>query len=409
MIDRCPGCGSHRRTVFYELSGLPVHSVLLVPTQAQARSFPQGDLRLAFCQDCGFISNAAFQPEKLAYSSAYEETQGFSPTFNAFHLRLANHLIDRYDLRNKTVVEIGCGKGEFLTLLCELGGNRGIGFDPAYVPGRAPSQAADRLTFITDFYSEKYAASRFPQFKGDFYCCKMTLEHIQEPLEFVTTLRKSLGDQQEAVIFFQVPDVMRILEERAFWDIYYEHCSYFSPGSLASLFRRAGFEVTDLWKDYDDQYLMIEARPGQVAGGSEGLPDSTPQLSRLPLENDLSSLESLVQAFAVQVPAHLARWKSRLAAFKETGRRVVLWGAGSKGVAFLTTLKAGDEIAWAVDINPHKQGAFMPGSGHPIVLPEQMQAFRPDTVIVMNPIYCAEIRKDLKKLGLAPELISINA
>ncbi len=389
----CPACGSIRNDIFYVLAGIPVHSVLLVPTRAEALEFPRGDLRLAFCQDCGFIFNSAFDPARLAYSSRYEETQGFSPTFNAFHQRLAQHLIDRYDLRRKMVVEIGCGKGEFLTLLCELGENQGIGFDPAYVPGRTRSPASERLTFITDFYSEKYAG-----YRGDFYCCKMTLEHIQHPLEFVSTLRRAIGDRQEAIVFFQVPDTTRILDERAFWDIYYEHCSYFTAGSLKRLFRRSGFEVLDLWTGYDDQYLMIEARPGSFPTANGAVPD-----------DDLEDLARKVRQFSADVRALRQGWEIRLKELHKNGRRVVVWGGGSKGVAFLTTLQAANEIICAVDINPHKHGTFMAGSGHPIVSPAQLPEIKPDLVVVMNPIYCQEIADQLAEMGLAPELVSIDA
>jgi hypothetical protein len=116
--------------IFYELERVPVHSVLLLPTREEAITYPRGDIRLGFCRACGFISNTAFDPSLHEYSERYEETQGYSPTFNAFARRLAEHLIERYDLHGKDIIEIGCGKGEFITLLCDLGGNRGIGIDP---------------------------------------------------------------------------------------------------------------------------------------------------------------------------------------------------------------------------------------------------------------------------------------
>ena len=93
-------------------------------------------IALAFRPACGFISNVAFDPSLQEYSSGYEATQSFSPTFNAFAHRLARQLVDQYDLHGKEIIEIGCGQGEFLTTLCELGDNRGVGFDPAYVGGR---------------------------------------------------------------------------------------------------------------------------------------------------------------------------------------------------------------------------------------------------------------------------------
>jgi SAM-dependent methyltransferase len=385
----CPNCGSVEMSVFYELESVPVHSVLLLPTREEALNYPKGDITLGFCQTCGFIANVAFDPSRHEYSSRYEATQAFSPTFSAFAHRLATRLIDQYDLHGKDIIEIGCGQGEFLTLLCELGGNRGVGFDPAYVPERSEGPAQDRITFIKDFYSERYA-----HYHGDFVCCKMTLEHIQRTADFVSTVRRLLRDQSHAIVFFQVPDVRRVLREVAFWDIYYEHCSYFSLGSLARLFRHCGFEVINLAREYDSQYLMIEARPGD---GKDG--------ALLEQEDDLEELAREVACFSENYPLKLDAWRRDLQRMRQTGRRVVIWGAGSKGVAFLTTLHIEDEIEYAVDINPYKHGTYMAGTGQEIVGPDFLKEYRPDVVIVMNPIYEDEIRRITEGLGLTPEFL----
>lgn len=390
QIDHpCPSCTSTDLTVIYAIEQVPVHSVLLLPTRESAMHFPTGDITLGFCRVCGFITNIDFDANLHDYSSRYEETQGFSSTFNTFHQKLVDHLIEKYDLRQKKVIEIGCGKGEFLTLLCEQGRNYGVGFDPAYVPGRISS---DRVTFIKDYYSEKYA-----DYKADFICCKMTLEHIQDVSDFVGTVRRSIGDNTETVVFFQVPDVRRILQEVAFWDIYYEHCSYFSLGSLSRLFRKSGFEVVDLWKDYGDQYLMIEARPGR---------DQSPML--LQVDNDLEDLTVDIYAFVENHAKKLQRWRSDINAFMEHGDKVVLWGGGSKAVAFLTTLQISlDMIQYIVDINPYKAGTFMASTGQEIVAPEFLIKYNPDVVIVMNPIYHAEIQQVLSEMGIQTKLISV--
>jgi len=377
---------------FYTLRQVPVHSVLLLATRKEAISYPKGNITLGFCTTCGFISNIEFDPDVHEYSSQYEETQGYSATFNTFHRHLAQDLIKRYDLHDKDIIEIGCGKGEFLALLCELGNNRGVGFDPAFIPERNPSAANDHITFIKDFYSEKYT-----HYHGDFVVCKMTLEHIPNTAEFVSMVRRSIGNQPDTVVFFQVPDVARILDERAFWDIYYEHCSYFSLGSLARLFRRCGFDVTRLAKEYDDQYLMVEARPA-----NEHL---TPLL---PEENDLATLKESVAAFAASYRRELEQWRQKLQTLYQRGRRTVIWGAGSKGVAFLTTLKIQNEIEFAVDINPYKHNHYLAGTGQKIVAPEFLKEYRPDAVVIMNPIYTTEIQHDLEILGITAELLPVG-
>lgn len=389
----CPSCSAEQMVRFYQVKDVPVHSVILVPTRERALSFPKGNIELGFCRVCGFITNMAFDAALQDYSGDYESTQAFSATFNRFHHNLATSLIDRYDLHEKDVIEIGCGQGEFLTMLCELGSNRGVGFDPAYVSEHGAGQFANgNISFIPDYYSEKYA-----DFKGDFVCCKMTLEHIHNTAEFVGTVRRAVGSDEDTVIFFQVPNARYVFGDLAFWDIYYEHCSYFSQGSMARLFRRVGFDIINLWTDYDDQYLMIEARPGRGEGSTT-----------LPQENDMEALSEEVAYFAANYRPLLDKWRTDIASMRAEGRRVVLWGGGSKAVSFLTTLGLGlDMIEYAVDINPNKAGTFLAGMGQETVPPDFLIGYKPDTVIIMNPIYFDEIKASLDDMGLAPEILTV--
>jgi SAM-dependent methyltransferase len=386
---KCPSCRGERVQIFYEALSAPVNSVLLLPQREQALSFPTGDVRLGFCRDCGFIYNTSFDEALVEYSSRCEESQGFSPFFKTWHEGLARRLIDRYSLYGKKIVEIGCGKGEFLALLCDLGGNQGIGFDPAYIPERIAPQSAERIEFIRDFYNKKHSSLR-----EDFLCCKMTLEHIADTGQFLHMVSSSLKESPGACVFFQVPDVLRILKEEAFWDIYYEHCSYFSVGSLARLFRRSGFDILDARREYGDQYVTIEARVGDP--------------SAIPLadEDDLGNLTELVESFATRVPQRLAHWRKRLERYREQGLKTVVWGAGSKGVSFLSVLNVPGSIKYVVDINPNMSGHYLAKTGLEIVRPSALKEYRPDNVIVMNPVYREEIVAELAALGLRPQVIS---
>ncbi len=389
----CPSCGVEPMSVFYEVAGVPVHSVLLHTQRQEALDYPKGDIRLGYCQSCGFVSNVAFDPSVHEYSAKYESTQGYSSTFNAFHRRLAQNLIDRYDLHGKRIIEIGCGEGEFLTLLCEMGNNSGVGFDPAYVAERSLRASAADVAFVADFYSEKYADT-----PGDFVCCKMTMEHIHQTAEFAATVRRATGDDPDTVVFFQVPNARYVFNDVAFWDIYYEHCSYFTLGSIARLFRKVGFDVLELWTDYDDQYLMISAHPGT----GDGSP-------RLPQEDDLAVFSQEIDRFKQDFSRNRAAWREKIAGLNKAGKKIVLWGGGSKAVAFLTTLGISrNEIEYAVDINPHKAGTYLAGTGQQVVAPRTLIEYRPDVVIVMNPIYCNEIQGSLSQMGLAPELLSVE-
>jgi hypothetical protein len=224
----------------------------------------------------------------------------------------------------------------------------------------------------------------------------MTLEHIIDPGDFISGVRRAIGDNNSDV-FFQIPEAMRILQDCAFEDIYYEHCSYFSPGSLARLFRNNSFDVIKLATEYDDQYLTIEAKPAQNG-------------SRLPSvegEDDLDLLRQYVSDFPAQVQKKLDYWRGVLNEAKANNQLVALWGSGSKAVSFLTSLGVTTEVDHVVDINPHRSGHFMAGTGHPIVSPSQLKELRPDLVIAMNPVYREEILADLASNGLNPTVLTL--
>ena len=226
-----------------------------------------------------------------------------------------------------------------------------------------------------------------PATDADMVVCKMTLEHIPAVADLVRTVRHGIERERAATVFFQVPHFGHILRDRAFWDIYYEHCSYFTEASLAGLFRRCGFAPTRQWTDYDDQYLMIEARPeneGNV-GGRDVLGDSE------------------LRDFARDCRARVDAWRQRLRAAAAGGRRIAVWGGGSKAVAFLAAVDRDADVDAVVDINPHKQGNYLPGSGLRVVGPQDLVHAPPDVVIVMNPVYRDEIAQTLRDLGIAAE------
>lgn len=389
----CPACASTVTRSFYRGGEVPVHSCLLVPDERTALDFPRGRLKLALCESCGFIYNPLFDPAHNAYSPSYEETQVFSPRFRQFITDLARHWVGEYDLVGKRVVELGCGKGEFLAAMIRAGVASGVGVDPGVHRERIPDDVSGRTTWVTGMFPQD-----FGELDADAVVCRHTLEHIGPVAEWLGSVRDAIGDRTGTVVLFELPDVRRVLDEGAFWDVYYEHCSYFSAGSLARLFRRVGFEVLAVWPAYDDQYLIIEARPS--ARPEQGGP--------FPLGDDRRAVAEAADRFALVHERMIGRWRSRLRRVALSGGRSVIWGAGSKGVAFLAALGVeASQVCAAVDVNPFKQGKYMAGSGHRIVAPKELTRLRPDLVIAMNPVYLDEIRDELTDLGVRTSLEAV--
>jgi hypothetical protein len=156
----------------------------------------------------------------------------------------------------------------------------GPGIDPAFVPERSHHDT-QRLRFIQDLFDERYLG-----LDPDAVLCRHTLEHLADVRGFLRTVRDMIGDRRDVLVLFELPDSTRVLRDVAFWDIYYEHCSYFTPGSLARLFRQEGFALTDLALCFDEQYIVVEARPAE-----RGVVQA-----QLPLEEPPAATKKLVAA-----------------------------------------------------------------------------------------------------------------
>ncbi len=354
-------------------------------------SVPRGNIDLAFCHTCGHIYNAVFDAELMKYNQQYENSLHFSPRFQEFADQLAESLTSRYDLHNKVVVDVGCGKGDFLRLMSQAGANKGYGFDPSYVPN-GDLDAASNVTFIQDFYSEKYS-----DYRADMICCRHVLEHIEQPCQFVANIRRSVEPNSSAVVYFEVPNALFSLRDSSVWDIIYEHCGYYTPNSLIHLFQSSGFEVLKHEEAYGGQFISIEA----VLAHGQAEPRS------ISTNYSIQHLQQLTEEFSQRYREKLTYWTYMLEELAEQSQKVALWGAGSKGVTFLNTVPKADSICHVIDINPRKQGMYIAGTGHKIVSAEYLRDDPPDSVLVMNRLYESEIRQMLHDIAPNAEVLVV--
>lgn len=391
--QQCPGCGRSSMFNFFELTSAPVHCNVLWPTRDEALRAPAASIRLAYCRHCGLIYNVAFDQRLVQYEVTYENALHFSPRFRQYARELADRLVSRYRIREKNVIDVGCGDGDFLAMLCQQGSNRGVGFDPGHNPEHAARAETGTMTIIAEPYTAAHADRPV-----DLLTCRHVLEHIADPQAFLVELRRNLEQQKDAVVYFEVPNALYTLRDRGVWDIIYEHCSYFTAASLTRLLRRAGFDVLGVTDEYGGQFLGIDARPGEPSRSSHR-PDN---FDAADAEN-----ERLVARFSEHYERKRAYWRRKILEVSERRRQAVVWGAGSKGVTFLNTLNASHRlIGLVVDVNPRKHDRFVPRTAQRVVAPERLRPQPPDYVIVMNPIYRDEVARMLTAMDVNAELLA---
>jgi SAM-dependent methyltransferase len=385
----CPVCGSDSPVDLLDIPAVPVYCNVLWSQRQDALRAKRGSMGLKLCASCGHVFNASFDDRLTDYTPAYDNSLHFSPHFNRYADELARRLVDRYALRGKKLVEIGCGKGDFLMLLCEQGENRGWGFDRSFDPARVDPGRRRRIEFVQEFYSGDHAARLHP----DFVCFRHVLEHVADPRGFLAELRRGFADDSEAILYCEVPNALFTLRDLGIWDLIYEHCAYFTLGSLTQAALRSGFDVLSVGEAFGGQFIFVEMRPG--TGQARAL---------VPEAHRPDRVRHYAGRFAGQYRDKVDVWRGRLRDLREAGRTAVVWGGGSKGVTFLNVLDSESSIDYVVDLNPNKQGKFVAGTGQRVVPPEFLREIRPTDVIVVNPIYESEIARSVRALGLDARL-----
>ena len=371
------------------MANVPVTCASIFASRQEALDVPAGDVNLVACDACGFVFNRSFDAALGAISARYESSQAASAHFGAFARSLARDWIERHNLLGRTVLEVGCGGADFLRLLLSEGVGTGIGIDPCCDP-RAPGGQSN-MHLIADVFD-----ARALHLHADALVCRHTIEHICDVRGFLLLLRGWALRNPGAVLLFELPASERIFAEHAFWDVYYEHCNYFTERTIRLAFEIAGFEVRRAERVYDGQYLIVEA--------------SAVTPVRLVTPSDTSAAVAECRAFGTQVNQAIERCRERLRRLTQgenAGAPLVLWQGASKTVGFLSGVGAA-MIDSAVDLSPQRQGRFLPGSGLPVHAPAELTRLRPRHIILMNAVYLREVQAQVQALGVPCRVHAVN-
>lgn len=375
----CPVCCGTRLMPLLRIEDAPVSCNHLCATRDAAIGQTRAEISLCFCQDCGHVFNSAYDAAQLNYAPGYENSLSGSERFRRYDKALVSELVERYQLRGRTIVEIGCGRGEFLRALCERGGSSGIGFDPSYHCEENGADEAPGVVILPRMYGGQ---GQHPP--ADFICCRQTLEHVGAAREFLSSIRKG-NDRPGTPVFFEVPNGLYTLRDGGIWDIIYEHCSYFTPSSLAQVFQGTGFEDIEVAETFAGQFLTIHAKTGVASGRAACA--VAPSLGRL--------AHSFAQAYRTKIK----EWASKIVKLERQKRRIVVWGAGAKATTFLNVMRP-ERVEYVVDVNPRKHNKYVAGTGQMIVPPELLRDYDPHDIICMNPNYIEEIGCQIRDMGL---------
>lgn len=315
-------------------------------TAEEAQACPTGDICLVQNQKTGLIYNDAFRPELVIYDSAYQNEQGLSTSFQS-HLGQVLQIVER-GLRKSNLVEVGCGKGLFLELLAKNGFEI-TGFDPTY-EGTNPK--------VRKHFFEKGL-----DIQAEGLILRHVLEHIPDPVSFLKQLSEANGGKGR--VYIEVPCFDWICQHKTWFDVFYEHVNYFRLGDFDRIFGN----VLESGRIFGGQYLYVVAELSSVRS------------PEMPLRGEVdfpSDFTSRIQQREQGAPFE-----------------TIVWGGASKGVIFsIMKERVGQPVKIVIDINPAKQGKFLPLTGLQVQSPESAlsEILLGSMIYVMNSNYLDEIK-----------------
>lgn len=392
----CAACGGGPLVEFADLGLVPAYCGVHWASRAEAAASPQGRMRLGHCPDCGYVRNLAFEADLLVYDTTMDTNLHHSPAFRHFSAQLVKRLVERYPLAGATVLDIGCGQGEFLRELCHTAGCRGHGYDAMYAGPVGPDATFTAGPVESEVSPVVFTAApapldeRLPAY--DLVTSRHWFEHLADPYGFLVRLRELAGDRPVRG-YLEVPDAGYDLAT-AGWEVIYPHVSYFDGHSLCRIAERAGWTVVDTGPLFDGMFRFVEI---STHPGDRPTPHRPGPADR---DRHLAS----IAGFADRHRAERDRWRQLLEQRRSAGDRPVLWGAGSRGVQFLHLADPDQQLDAVVDVNPRKWGRHLP-TGHRVDPPETLTDLRPATVVITNPAYRTEIADALDALGVRAELL----
>jgi SAM-dependent methyltransferase len=372
----CRFCGAPLDAVFADLGMSPLANSYLPPERANSME-PFYPLRALVCGNCFLVQLEEFEtPEQIFSDYAYFSS--YSTSWLDHSRRYAEQMIERLGLdEHSHVVELASNDGYLLQFFKERDISV-LGIEPA---ANVAEVAVEKgIPTLVEFFGQETARSVASESTADLLLGNNVLAHVPDLNDFVAGMKILL--KPGGVITMEFPHLMRLIDENQWDTIYHEHFSYFSFLTVSRVFEAHGLRLFDV-EELPTHGGSLRIYGAHDEDGDKPDTDAARELRERERAAGYERLETYL-GYGRRVEQDKRQILSFLIDLKEKGLQIVAYGAPAKGNTLLNYCGVGrDFIDYTCDMNPHKQGHFLPGSHIPIRLPEAIREDRPDVVLIL--------------------------
>jgi 2-polyprenyl-3-methyl-5-hydroxy-6-metoxy-1,4-benzoquinol methylase len=310
------------------------------------------DLIIYQCKGCGV---AQIKNKPVSYYRDVIRASGFSQEMIDFRIRQFKEFVDKYNLYKKTFIEIGCGKGEYLSIMDNF-----ITFCYGLENNLESVEECTRegLFVHKGFVEEGFTLVH----KYDSFGIFNFLEHVPNINEFLRGLLEGLSSNAVGII--EVPNFDMVLKCNLFSEFIVDHLYYFTKETIKTLLELNGFTILSIDTVCDDYIISIVVQ----------------KKKQLDLNYFYDSVNVLKEDFEKNIAGH----------------KVAVWGAGHQALTLISLLNIQDSIDFIIDSAPFKQNKFAPVSHLPIISPENPLLDTVDTIILIAGSYNNDVKNLIK-------------
>ena len=394
MNMTCIACG-HALSPLMTLDDMPASAQNIPAALELAEDHPLS-LTLCQCPSCGLVQ---FDTEPVDYYRDVIRAGGGTRTMTRLrHEEYARLLtaMQEHHIHGRHIVEVGCGRGEFLRMWQNLAENpegaaalaRDQERDPlSGQPNAAPlhlvglehkPSLVEEANAVADKKYRVYEGFatgdvRYPEGPFDAFVQFNFLEHQPDPCDMLRNIGRNLKPQALGLI--TVPSFEYILRYNGYYELLRDHIANYTEFTLQKLLQDCGFELLSMDLVNRDTIEAIVRKAD---------PDELSELHYSGRLIDVSALRDSYDRLSASVNAHIDH-------LSESRRTMAIWGASHQGFTLAATTKLGGRVEYIIDSAPFKQGRFSPASHIPIVAPDYAVAHPVDEILIVAPGYTDEI------------------
>ncbi|GAB3237732.1 class I SAM-dependent methyltransferase [Hymenobacter seoulensis] len=374
----CRFCGTPLDVTLVNLGTSPLCQHHVRPHEFNLAE-PFYPLHARVCRECFLVQLDTFVTSAEIFQNEYAYFSSYSASWLRHAKRYTEMATERFELNKESlVVEIASNDGYLLQYFLEKD-IPVLGIEPA---GNIASYAqAKGINTLVRFFGSETATHVAEQIgKADLLLGNNVLAHVPDINDFVAGMKILL--KQGGAITMEFPHLLRLMEGNEFDTIYHEHFSYLSFYTVERIFAHHGLTLFDV-EELSTHGGSLRIYACHTHDASHPVTSHVTELRERELAIGVTEL-SYYSGFEEKVKETKRKLLEFLIEAKREGKSIVGYGAPGKGNTLLNYCGIRtDFLEYTVDISPHKQGNFLPGTRIPICHPDRIRQTQPDYLLIL--------------------------